>query len=295
MRISHTSTENLREPRKDNWEKSSSDMFDEFTYENEKLDEIDGYYTVKSSDNETDLYDNLWKDEVSPAIYLTLVEEWRRKGRGPHLLQRRELLAHDRFRQAGKKHNDADALSCQHDSREVSSNNLEIDNNAQKCREWLLSLVECEEYLDEIEPGEYTGWSVEEIELTAHDDGNRTIVNRLITLPKKRKRGETSMKKEVIDKKKKNVKLEECVALKNNLLVRVVSFEKDRYGTKDEHLTGFQKLSMGTGVELGYTEPLNKDAINADRNAHLGRNCKVITVQPLKTDNRPSRFNYEPN
>ncbi|CAG8612631.1 16882_t:CDS:2 [Cetraspora pellucida] len=67
--------ESLREPRKDDWEKGSGDTFDEFTYKEEELDEIDGYYTVESLDDELDLYDNLWKDEVSPAIYLTLVEK----------------------------------------------------------------------------------------------------------------------------------------------------------------------------------------------------------------------------
>ncbi|CAG8639267.1 5147_t:CDS:2 [Cetraspora pellucida] len=73
--ISYTGTKSLREPRKDNWEKGSSNMFDEFTYEDEQLDEIDKYYTVESSDDEIDLYSNLWKDEISLAIYLTLVEE----------------------------------------------------------------------------------------------------------------------------------------------------------------------------------------------------------------------------
>ncbi|CAG8702638.1 5751_t:CDS:1, partial [Gigaspora rosea] len=43
--------------------------------ESEVLDEKEGYLSIEVSEEELDLYDNLWKDETSPDIYLTLVEE----------------------------------------------------------------------------------------------------------------------------------------------------------------------------------------------------------------------------
>ncbi|CAG8449964.1 9700_t:CDS:2 [Scutellospora calospora] len=58
-----------------NWNIESGDTFDEFTYEDEDLNKAEEYYTLELSEEDFNIYDNLWKDEVSSAIYLTIVEE----------------------------------------------------------------------------------------------------------------------------------------------------------------------------------------------------------------------------
>ncbi|CAG8805357.1 3737_t:CDS:1, partial [Racocetra persica] len=42
-----------------------------------------------------------------------------------------------------------------------------------------------------------------------------------------------------------------------------------------------------TGIDLGYTEPLNEGVINADKNAQLRRDREVIIVEPLEINNEP--------
>ncbi|CAG8789562.1 1_t:CDS:1, partial [Cetraspora pellucida] len=68
-----TRLEKLEE--KDLWDSDSGDMFDELTYEDEELNKAEGYYMEKVLDKEDELYNNLWKDETSPAIYLTNIDE----------------------------------------------------------------------------------------------------------------------------------------------------------------------------------------------------------------------------
>ncbi|CAG8515383.1 7216_t:CDS:2 [Gigaspora rosea] len=51
------------------------DTFDEFTYEEEMLDEIKSYHTEESATEEMRLYDNPRADIESPTIYLTVIEE----------------------------------------------------------------------------------------------------------------------------------------------------------------------------------------------------------------------------
>ncbi|CAG8830105.1 17331_t:CDS:2, partial [Gigaspora margarita] len=51
----------------------NEDIFDEFEYENEHLKEAKGYFANETS--KYVLYDNLWKDYQSSAIYLTNIEE----------------------------------------------------------------------------------------------------------------------------------------------------------------------------------------------------------------------------
>ncbi|CAG8694545.1 15249_t:CDS:2, partial [Racocetra persica] len=121
-----------------------------------------------------------------------------------------------RQHRAGKKHSDADALSRQHDPPEVGSNRVETDVSAQKCREWLLSLAECdaEECVDETELGGYTGWSIENVELTAHNDDDEWD------------------DKEDGDEKEENVKLEEGVESENNLPRLIAPLEKNRTESK---------------------------------------------------------------
>ncbi|CAG8457790.1 42766_t:CDS:2 [Gigaspora margarita] len=53
----------------------SSDTFNEFTYEEEVLDEIEGYHTEESATEEIGLYDNPWADIESPGIYLTAIDK----------------------------------------------------------------------------------------------------------------------------------------------------------------------------------------------------------------------------
>ncbi|CAG8720850.1 18446_t:CDS:2, partial [Acaulospora morrowiae] len=71
--ISHHGTESLLEPESDQ-ESVETDLFDEFEYEKEKVDERDGYYTGNVFSDE-ELYENPWEEMESPAIYLTNVEE----------------------------------------------------------------------------------------------------------------------------------------------------------------------------------------------------------------------------
>ncbi|CAG8722158.1 5308_t:CDS:2 [Cetraspora pellucida] len=42
----------------------SGDTFDEFTYEEEELNEVKGYYIVESSDDKVEIYKNPWKEEA---------------------------------------------------------------------------------------------------------------------------------------------------------------------------------------------------------------------------------------
>ncbi|CAG8653669.1 12171_t:CDS:2 [Gigaspora margarita] len=53
----------------------SSDTFDKFIYEEEMLDEIEDYYTEESTTEEIGLYNNLWADIKSPAIYFTAIDK----------------------------------------------------------------------------------------------------------------------------------------------------------------------------------------------------------------------------
>ncbi|CAG8737842.1 24157_t:CDS:2, partial [Cetraspora pellucida] len=54
-------------------ENEENGTFDEFEYEDEMLNEAEGYFTSEVSDNE--LFDNPWKDHHSPAVYLSHMEE----------------------------------------------------------------------------------------------------------------------------------------------------------------------------------------------------------------------------
>ncbi|CAG8599198.1 13129_t:CDS:2, partial [Acaulospora morrowiae] len=71
--ISHHGTESLLEPESDQ-ESAETDLFDEFEYEEEKVDERGGYYTGDVLSDE-ELYENPWEEMESLAIYLTNVEE----------------------------------------------------------------------------------------------------------------------------------------------------------------------------------------------------------------------------
>ncbi|CAG8642053.1 8962_t:CDS:1, partial [Gigaspora rosea] len=71
--ISHTGMVKLAQDQEE-WNRESRDTYDEFTYESEELDEKEGYCTLKSEEK-LDIYDNPWVTEVSPVIYLILVEE----------------------------------------------------------------------------------------------------------------------------------------------------------------------------------------------------------------------------
>ncbi|CAG8612773.1 1322_t:CDS:2, partial [Acaulospora morrowiae] len=73
MLIFHHGTESLLESESDQ-ESAETDLFDEFEYEEEKVDKRDGYYTSDVLSDE-ELYENPWKEMESPAIYLTNVEE----------------------------------------------------------------------------------------------------------------------------------------------------------------------------------------------------------------------------
>ncbi|CAG8821404.1 5383_t:CDS:1, partial [Gigaspora margarita] len=46
-------------------ESDSGNTFDEFTYEEEMLDEIEGYHTEESAVKDIGLYDNPWTDVES--------------------------------------------------------------------------------------------------------------------------------------------------------------------------------------------------------------------------------------
>ncbi|CAG8815657.1 4893_t:CDS:2, partial [Gigaspora margarita] len=61
--------------KQEEWDWKSQDTFDEFIYESEELDEKKGYLSIEVSEDELNLYDNPWKNEISLAIYLILVEE----------------------------------------------------------------------------------------------------------------------------------------------------------------------------------------------------------------------------
>ncbi|CAG8765061.1 22427_t:CDS:2, partial [Cetraspora pellucida] len=362
--ISHTGTESLKEPQKDDWEKGSGDTFDEFTYEDEELDEIDGYYTVESSDDEIDLYSNPWKDEVSPTIYLTIVKEVpiqkNKEETKPTLKEQLEkfvqtdtlnsrekeeartffkkegclltisldklgttsLVTHhidtgdakpikqhfyrtspdeqefldeeleslERqglgavLHRAGKMHNDTDALSRQHDPQEVGSNRVEADVSTQKCRKWLLSLAECD---------------AEECyrrrRLTAHNDydewdDSECIDNETEAWWDLNEEFETYlMVEEAPDKEEKDIKLEEYVDSRGNPSERAASVNGHELGSHGATPMEFQKLTMG--IDLGYTEPLDEGAINADREIQLRRNDRPIIVKPLKLNSEPSRLN----
>ncbi|CAG8703221.1 2210_t:CDS:2, partial [Acaulospora morrowiae] len=71
--IFHHGTESLLEPESDQ-ESVETDLFDEFEYEEEKIDERDGYYTGDVL-LDKELYKNPWEEMESPAIYLTNMEE----------------------------------------------------------------------------------------------------------------------------------------------------------------------------------------------------------------------------
>ncbi|CAG8752645.1 15637_t:CDS:2, partial [Gigaspora rosea] len=71
--ISHTGMDILTQEQEE-WDRESKDTFDEFTYENKELDEKEGY-CILESEEELDIYDNPWVNEVSHAIYQMLVEE----------------------------------------------------------------------------------------------------------------------------------------------------------------------------------------------------------------------------
>ncbi|CAG8658826.1 13685_t:CDS:2, partial [Acaulospora morrowiae] len=63
----------LLEPESDQ-ESTETDLFNEFEYKEEKIDERDGYYTDDML-LDKELYENPWEEMKSPAIYLTNVEE----------------------------------------------------------------------------------------------------------------------------------------------------------------------------------------------------------------------------
>ncbi|CAG8616521.1 23634_t:CDS:2, partial [Gigaspora margarita] len=57
--ISHTGKGSLKQGKRDDeWDNESGDTFDEFTYEDEELNEAEGYYTPESAEEDLDLYDN---------------------------------------------------------------------------------------------------------------------------------------------------------------------------------------------------------------------------------------------
>ncbi|CAG8563914.1 6069_t:CDS:2 [Cetraspora pellucida] len=170
--------------------------------------------------------------------------------------------------QASRKHSDADALSQQYYPQEVSSNRVEINISAQKCREWLLLLVEYD--AEECEVTE-TWWD--------SDEEFETFM----------------MLEDVVDKRKKDIKLEEGKELRSSLIGFTTHIDRNRLGIQDSNLIKFQKLTIGYHMALrfthltrsyGYAEPLNECVVNADRNAQLRRNHEVIIVHPLEIDNK---------
>ncbi|CAG8639282.1 5148_t:CDS:2 [Cetraspora pellucida] len=157
---------------------------------------------------------------------------------------------------------------------EVSSNRIEVDVSVQKCREWLLSLVECdiEEGLYETELGGYTGWSVENVYTVIEEDGEDN-----------------------------DLKLEEYIELREDATENITTIDGNKLGIQDAHdpqnllilwdwivsrarqELARRKYLWNTGIDLGYTKPLNKGAVNADRNILLRRNGGPIIINPSRS------------
>ncbi|CAG8522358.1 5962_t:CDS:2, partial [Scutellospora calospora] len=110
--ISYTGNEALNQHNKENnWDVESGDTFDEFTYEDEDLDEAEGYYTLESSEEEPDIYENPWKNE----------------------------------HQAGRIHNNANGFSRSQEPKKEKQELIEKDKQQTELA-WLINLAEYDEY-----------------------------------------------------------------------------------------------------------------------------------------------------
>ncbi|CAG8627241.1 8450_t:CDS:2, partial [Cetraspora pellucida] len=311
----------LERTQKGDWEKGSSDTFDKFTYEDEQLDEIDGYYTIESSDDKINLYieevptqkreknkptmmeqlekfvqaNTLSKEEKEEACtyfkkkscLLTIgLNKLGKTSLIPHyvdtdkarpikqhfyrtslnkqeflyneleLLERQRLIKKSEKHRAGKKHSDADTLLWQYDSPEVSSNRIEVDVSAQKCSRWLLSLVECniKEGLYKMKLGGYIRWSVENVELIAHHNDDEWDDKE--------------------DGKDNDLKLEEYIELREDVTENIITINENRLGIQDMKCDKCWLEGNTCEIldQLGYTEPLDEEAVNADRDIQIRRN-----------------------
>ncbi|CAG8691028.1 20062_t:CDS:2 [Cetraspora pellucida] len=218
--IFHTGLESLRESRKNDWEKGSGDTFDKFTYENEQLDEIDGYYTLESDDNEIDLYK--WLEKFTQADILSNKEKEK-----AHVFFKKEscllTIGLDRLgttslithhidtgeAQPIKQHfyvtspDEQEFLDKKLKSLErqriIENNRVEVDVSVQKCG--------------------YAEWSVENVELTVHYDND-----------------EWNDKK---DDKDKDIKLEEYLELRDDSIESITAIGVNRLEIQDSPMVKY--------------------------------------------------------
>ncbi|CAG8737416.1 5191_t:CDS:2, partial [Cetraspora pellucida] len=122
-------------------------------------------------------------------------------------------------------------------------------DSTQKCREWLLSLVECgaEECEDETEQGRDTSWIIEDVGLTTHNgdaetwwDLNEEFEAYMVL-------------EEVSDKEGKDIKLNEYLDLKDTPSERTVFVVGNELESYNVEPIKFRKLTIGYHISLRFT------------------------------------------
>ncbi|CAG8771602.1 14568_t:CDS:2, partial [Cetraspora pellucida] len=295
--ISSNGTKKLEVPEeRDQPGSDSGDEFGEYTYEDEELVEAEGYYTEEAIDEIEELFYNPWEGSTSPALYLTNVEEMPTRedeepeltveGRIEQFLQNETLNTEDKSKAAAFFRRERTLFAS--DIQELGETNV----ITHRIETGIAKPIKQKAYRAAPSEHEFIERELKEME-------KRGLIRKYMAIKESGKEElVTENVEEQANEKQPNLpKFEEHLALEvldRRKAIYTIEFHgfnliasepRQLLVLRDWVITGAEQELIrreylrNTGIDLGYTEPLNLQEIKKEKNANWRGDRKVVTLE----------------